>query len=71
MKSMLKIASGVVMVVMLSSCVVHDRRGMPPGHAKRVYGGSARYYAPGHADRVYIYDDRGHHHKGRGHRHHR
>ncbi|WP_339401672.1 hypothetical protein [Chryseobacterium culicis] len=44
---------------------------MPPGHAKRYYGGSARYYAPGQVKKVYIYDDRGHHHKGRGHGHHR
>lgn len=68
---MLKIVTGGVIAIVLSSCVVHERRGMPPGHAKRVYGGSARYYAPGQVKKVYIYDDRGHHHRGRGHRHHR
>lgn len=68
---MLKIAAGGVIAIVLLSCVVHERRGMPPGHAKRGYGGSARYYAPGHVKKVYIYDDRGHHHLGRGHRHHR
>ncbi|RXM51162.1 hypothetical protein BOQ64_13825 [Chryseobacterium sp. CH25] len=71
MKSMLKIVTGGVIAIVLSSCVVHERRGMPPGHAKRVYGGSARYYAPGQVKKVYIYDDRGYHHRGRGHRHHR
>ncbi len=44
---MLKIVAAGVIAIALSSCVVHERR-MPPGHAKRVYGGSARYYAPGH-----------------------
>lgn len=71
---MLKIAAAGIVVIVLSSCVVHERRGMPPGHAKRGYGGSARYYAPGHAKRVYIYEDRGHHHhrgRGHGHGHHR
>ncbi|MCS4304619.1 hypothetical protein [Chryseobacterium sp. BIGb0232] len=69
MKSMLKIAAAGVIALMISSCVVHERRGVPPGHAKRVYGGSARYYAPGHVKKVYIYEDRGHHHRGRGHGH--
>ncbi|MFS4472504.1 MULTISPECIES: quinol oxidase subunit 4 [Chryseobacterium] len=36
---------------MLSSCVVHDNgaRGntIPPGQAKKVFGGSAKDYAPG------------------------
>ncbi|OCA72584.1 hypothetical protein BBI01_07760 [Chryseobacterium artocarpi] len=73
MKSMFKIMGAGVVVFMLASCVVHEPHGrrMPPGHAKRVYGGSARYYAPGHTKTVYIYEDRGHHHRGRGHRHHR
>ncbi|UCA60782.1 hypothetical protein KB553_04445 [Chryseobacterium rhizoplanae] len=70
MKSLLKIVAAGVIAIAVSSCVVHERR-MPPGHAKRVYGGSARYYAPGHVKKVYIYDDRGHHHRGHGHRHHR
>ncbi|MET3036381.1 hypothetical protein ABXT08_09780 [Chryseobacterium sp. NRRL B-14859] len=62
-----------VVLMMLSSCVVHEPHGrrVPPGHAKRVYGGSARYYAPGRVKKVYIYDDRGYHHRQRGHRHHR
>lgn len=51
---MLKMAAAGIVVIVLSSCVVHERRGMPPGHAKRVY----------------IYEDRGHHHhRGHGHRH--
>ncbi|WP_126650893.1 hypothetical protein [Chryseobacterium aureum] len=67
MKSMLKTAGAGVVLLMLSSCVVHEPHGrrMPPGHAKR-------YYAPGHVKKVYIYEERGHgHHKGRGHGHHR
>lgn len=60
---------GVVMVFMfLTSCVVsthphHGRRSMPPGHAKKYYGGSARDYAPGHNKY------KKHHHKhGNGHK---
>ncbi|REC65988.1 hypothetical protein DRF59_14465 [Chryseobacterium flavum] len=74
MKSMFKIVGAGVVMLMLSSCVVHEHhvRRMPPGHAKKVYGGSARYYAPGQVKKVYIYDDRGHHHhKGRGRGHHK
>lgn len=73
MKSMFKIAGVGVVLLMLSSCIVHEPHGrrMPPGHAKRYYGGSARYYAPGHVQKVYIYEERGHHHRGRGHGHHR
>jgi hypothetical protein len=36
--------------MMLVSCVVHDhngRRPMPPGQAKKIYGGGAKDYAPG------------------------
>lgn len=48
-----------VVSMMLVSCVVHDhhgRRPMPPGHAKKVYGGgSAKHYAPGQIKK------RGHH----------
>ncbi len=47
---MFKIVGAGVVLFMLSSCIVHEPHGrrMPPGHAKRYYGGSARYYAPGH-----------------------
>lgn len=67
MKGLLKIV-GAVMVIgtMLVSCVVHEHHGrrLPPGQAKKVYGGSARYYAPGHTKkRVYYYDK---HDNGRG-----
>ncbi|WP_299177283.1 hypothetical protein [uncultured Chryseobacterium sp.] len=69
MKGLIKIVGVVMVLFMLSSCIVHEhhgRRGLPPGHAKKVYGGSARYYAPGHVKkRVYHYDK----HKG-GHKHH-
>lgn len=73
MKSMLKIVGAGVVLFMLSSCIVHEPHGrrMPPGHAKKYYGGSARYYAPGQVKKVYIYEDRGHHRRGRGHGHHR
>lgn len=51
MKSLIKITGVLIIVGMLSSCVVHDhRRGakpLPPGQAKKVYGGSAKDYAPG------------------------
>nr|WP_228441097.1 quinol oxidase subunit 4 [Chryseobacterium phosphatilyticum] len=39
---------------MLTSCVAYDNRGyngngnkLPPGQAKKIYGGSAKDYAPG------------------------
>lgn len=59
MKGLVKII-GIVGVVsmMLVSCVVHDhhgRRPMPPGQAKKIYGGSAKDYAPGQVKK------RGHH----------
>ncbi|AZB02210.1 quinol oxidase subunit 4 [Chryseobacterium joostei] len=53
MKSMFKITGALVVVFMLASCVVHDNgRGngakpLPPGQAKKIYGGSAKDYAPG------------------------
>jgi len=50
MKGLLKII-GAVMVIgtLMVSCVVHENHGrrLPPGQAKKVYGGSARHYAPG------------------------
>lgn len=76
MKSFIKMAGVATVMLMLTSCVVHDHqvRRVPPGHAKKMYGGSARYYAPGHVKkRVYYYDndDRGHRHKHKGHKRHR
>lgn len=65
MKGLLKIiAVAGVVGTMLISCVVHDhhgRRPMPPGHAKKIYGGSAKHYAPGQMKK------RGHHHHYRRH----
>ena len=59
MKGLLKILSTVGIVsTMLASCVVHDNRGrghIPPGQAKKIYGGSAKHYAPGQVKK------RGHH----------
>ncbi|MDR2237038.1 MAG: hypothetical protein LBE92_13025 [Chryseobacterium sp.] len=75
MKGLIKLAGVATVVLMFTSCVVHEHhaRRVPPGHAKKMYGGSARYYAPGHVKkRVYYYDNgRGHGHKHKGHRHHR
>ncbi|WP_347218970.1 quinol oxidase subunit 4 [Chryseobacterium sp.] len=51
MKSMFKIAGAFVVMCMLSSCVVHDHgngpKKIPPGQAKKIYGGNAKDYAPG------------------------
>ncbi|AYN02262.1 hypothetical protein EAG08_19895 [Chryseobacterium sp. 3008163] len=60
MKGLVKIIGMVgVVSMMLVSCVVHDhhgRRPIPPGHAKKIYGGgSAKHYAPGQMKK------RGHH----------
>lgn len=59
MKGLAKIIGAVGIVsVMLVSCVVHDhagRRPLPPGHAKKIHGGSAKHYAPGQMKK------RGHH----------
>jgi hypothetical protein len=79
MKGLIKVGGVVSLVFMLVSCTVqeqhyHGRRGLPPGQAKKVYGGSARYYAPGQVKKrvyYYEYEDRGRH-KKRGHnKHHR
>lgn len=59
MKSLVKIIGVFLVTLMLSSCVVatNEGRRLPPGQAKKVYGGSARYYAPGQVKkRVYYYD---------------
>ncbi|REC50017.1 hypothetical protein [Chryseobacterium pennipullorum] len=72
MKSLIKGIGVATVLFMLSSCIVHEPHGrrLPPGHAKKVYGGSARHYAPGHVKKVYIYDDRGHGRRNHGrHRH--
>ncbi|KMQ65016.1 hypothetical protein ACM46_12530 [Chryseobacterium angstadtii] len=76
MRSLIKITGVVTVLFMMSSCVVHDQhvRRVPPGHAKRMYGGSARYYAPGQVKKrvyYYDYDDRGRGHKHKGRKHHR
>lgn len=52
MKSVMKIVSICVVVFMLASCVAYDNGGyqakrLPPGQAKKIYGGSAKDYAPG------------------------
>ncbi|MBP1163744.1 MULTISPECIES: quinol oxidase subunit 4 [unclassified Chryseobacterium] len=51
MKNLIKITGVLIVMLMLSSCVVHDNgaRGntIPPGQAKKVFGGSAKDYAPG------------------------
>ncbi|WP_394343547.1 quinol oxidase subunit 4 [Chryseobacterium nakagawai] len=41
-----------MVVLMLSSCVAYNNEGyqtkkIPPGQAKKIYGGSAKDYAPG------------------------
>ncbi|AZA50043.1 hypothetical protein EG346_18480 [Chryseobacterium carnipullorum] len=77
MKGLIKMAGVVTVLFMMSSCVVHDQhvRRVPPGHAKRMYGGSARYYAPGQVKKRVYYDDNDHrdrhHHKHKGRKHHR
>ncbi|WP_407405203.1 hypothetical protein [Chryseobacterium sp.] len=59
MKGILKVLGILVMVFSLSSCVVHEqqrgRAHLPPGHAKKIYGGSARQYAPGHMKKKNYY----------------
>ncbi|MDW9379030.1 quinol oxidase subunit 4 [Chryseobacterium sp. JV558] len=51
MKNLFKITGVLIVVFMLSSCVVHDNgshgKTLPPGQAKKIYGGSAKDYAPG------------------------
>ncbi|AZA93767.1 Uncharacterised protein [Chryseobacterium nakagawai] len=52
MKSMFKITGILMVVLMLSSCVAYNNEGyqtkkIPPGQAKKIYGGSAKDYAPG------------------------
>ncbi|MCY0968292.1 hypothetical protein [Chryseobacterium wangxinyae] len=62
MKGLLKVFGTVILAgSLLVSCVVHQPHGrrMPPGQAKKIYGGSAKHYAPGQVKK------RGHHHHGR------
>ncbi|PWN61154.1 quinol oxidase subunit 4 [Chryseobacterium viscerum] len=51
MKNITKITGALIVIFMLSSCVVHDNgnsaKTLPPGQAKKIYGGSAKDYAPG------------------------
>lgn len=63
MKSLIKIVGVATVMLMMTSCIVHEhhgRRGMPPGHAKKVYIYEKRGHGPGHG-----------HHKGHGHGRHR
>ncbi|BAP31802.1 uncharacterized protein CHSO_2765 [Chryseobacterium sp. StRB126] len=53
MKNLIKITGVLVVISMLTSCVAYDNGGyyqtkkLPPGQAKKIYGGSAKDYAPG------------------------
>ncbi len=56
MKNIGKITGLLIVTLMLTSCVAYDNRGyngyhngnkIPPGQAKKIYGGSAKDYAPG------------------------
>jgi hypothetical protein len=51
MKSIIKITGALIVMLMMTSCVVHDHgngpKKIPPGQAKKIYGGSAKDYAPG------------------------
>ncbi|MGH1517332.1 quinol oxidase subunit 4 [Chryseobacterium sp. JK1] len=52
MKSVSKIAGMFIIISMLTSCVAYDNNSyqakkIPPGQAKKIYGGSAKDYAPG------------------------
>ncbi|MGG7549432.1 quinol oxidase subunit 4 [Chryseobacterium arthrosphaerae] len=56
---MFKITGALIVMFMLSSCIVHDHgRGpkrIPPGQAKKIYGGSAKDYAPGQVKKRHRY----------------
>ncbi|MBP2615476.1 quinol oxidase subunit 4 [Chryseobacterium jejuense] len=51
MKSIIKITGALIVMLMMTSCVVHAHgngpKKVPPGQAKKIYGGSAKDYAPG------------------------
>lgn len=67
MKGFAKLLGFVFIGSLLTSCVVTpqnnhrhaEHRRMPPGQAKKYYGGNARHYAPGHHKH-----GKKHHHKG-------
>lgn len=52
MKIIIKITGVLMVMAMFTSCVAYDSGGyqakkIPPGQAKKIYGGSAKDYAPG------------------------
>ena len=53
MKIIFKITGALIIMSMFTSCVAYDNGGyyqakkLPPGQAKKIYGGSAKDYAPG------------------------
>lgn len=57
MKGLIKIVGVTTVMLMLTSCIVHEHHGrrVPPGHAKRVYiyekGGKGQYKHRGHGHR--------------------
>ena len=62
MKGLGKIVGVTTVMLMMTSCIVHEhhgRRGLPPGQRKKVYIYEKRGYGNGHYK-----------HRGRGHGHH-
>lgn len=60
MKSIIKITGALIVALMLASCVAYDNSGyhakrLPPGQAKKIYGGSAKDYAPGQVKKRHRY----------------
>lgn len=59
MKSIIKITGAVIILSMMKSCVAYDNgygyqtKRLPPGQAKKIYGGSAKDYAPGQVKKRY------------------
>ncbi len=51
MKNIIKIMGALIIIGMMTSCVAYDNgyqaKKIPPGQAKKIYGGSAKDYAPG------------------------
>ncbi|WP_419870744.1 hypothetical protein [Chryseobacterium sp. CT-SW4] len=68
MKGIIKIAGIFSLLFVLASCTVHHHHGrrVPPGHAKKMYGGSARYYAPGQVKKRGYYQERQRPHRKHG-----
>ncbi|WP_442878552.1 quinol oxidase subunit 4 [Chryseobacterium sp.] len=58
---MVKITGALIVMFMLTSCVVHHHghgnraKPLPPGQAKKIYGGSAKDYAPGQVKKRHRY----------------